>query len=125
MSTWSTETLERISAAEELRIAPRRDDGSLREPTTIWVVRDGDELYVRSWRGTRGAWWNTAHSSHTGHIAAGGVDADVAFTPEDDPAVNERVDAAYRAKYGRYSEYVEPMVGEQARATTLRLTPRA
>ncbi|MEU6251340.1 DUF2255 family protein [Streptomyces sp. NPDC047043] len=124
MNTWNTETLERIAAAEELEIAPRRGDGSLREPTTIWVVREGDELYVRSWRGTRGTWWNTARTSNAGHITAGGEEADVTFTVESDPALNDRVDAAYRAKYGHYSGYVKPMIGEQARATTLRLTPQ-
>ncbi|MFF5537189.1 DUF2255 family protein [Streptomyces cinerochromogenes] len=123
MSTWSPETLARIAGADELRIAPRRDDGTLRAPTTIWVVRDGDDLYVRSWRGTAGTWWNAARTHGTGHISAGGVGTDVIFTPVDDPAVNQRVDSAYRAKYGRYSGYVEPMVSDQARATTLRLTP--
>ncbi|WP_335981884.1 DUF2255 family protein [Streptomyces sp. CA2R106] len=124
MSTWNPRTLERIAAADELRIAPRRSDGSLRKATTIWVVRDGDDLYVRSWRGAAGSWWNTARESGTGHIAAGGEEADVAFTPTTDDTVNAQVDAAYRAKYGRYTGYVEPMVADQARATTLRLTPQ-
>ncbi|WP_262698493.1 MULTISPECIES: DUF2255 family protein [Streptomyces] len=125
MATWNRETLERIADADELRIAPRRGDGTLREPTTIWVVRDGDDLYVRSWRGTAGTWWNTARTHRTGHISAGGAEADVTFTPVDDPAVNDRVDGAYRVKYGRYSGYVEPMVAEPARATTLRLTAQS
>ncbi|MEU6655659.1 DUF2255 family protein [Streptomyces sp. NPDC046900] len=124
MSTWTRDTLKHIAAAEELHIAPRDDDGSLRKPTTIWVVRDRDELYVRSWRGTRGAWWNTAQASHTGHISAGSAEADVTFTAVSDPAVNDRVDDAYRAKYGHYSGYVETMISEQARATTLRLAPQ-
>jgi hypothetical protein len=124
MTTWNSQTLQRIADAEELRIAPRRSDGSLRTPTTIWVVRDGDGLCVRSWRGKGGAWWNTARSSGTGRIAADGVEADVMLTPVSDPALNDRVDAAYRAKYGRYTGYVERMVAEQARATTLRLTPQ-
>lgn len=124
MSTWSTDDLDRISGADELHIAPRRADGTLRKPTTIWVVRDGEELYVRSWRGADGAWWRTAHASHGGHVTAGGVDSDVAFTEVSDTALNDQVDAAYRSKYGRYSEYVEPMVADAARATTLRLTPQ-
>jgi hypothetical protein len=34
-------------------------------------------------------------------------------------------DEAYRAKYARYgSTYLRPMLAEQARAATLRLTPR-
>ena len=39
--------------------------------------------------------------------------------------VNDAVDAAYRAKYGRYTSYVGPMVRSEARVTTFRLVPRA
>lgn len=124
MSTWDVPTLERIAAAEEVQVAPRQDDGSLGRAITIWIVRDGDDLYVRSWRGAAGSWWNTARATHAGHITAGGAEADVTFAPAGDPGVNDRLDAAYRAKYGRYSSYVEPMVAEQARATTLRLAPQ-
>ncbi|GGS81258.1 DUF2255 family protein [Streptomyces cinerochromogenes] len=74
MTTWSPETLARIAGADELRLAPRRDDGTLRAPTTIWVVRDGDDRYVRSWRGTAGTWWNTARTHRSGHISVGGVE---------------------------------------------------
>ncbi|MCL2730006.1 MAG: DUF2255 family protein [Actinomycetia bacterium] len=123
MSTWTTDQLDRIAAAEELRIAPRREDGTLRNPTTIWVVREGDALYVRSWRGTGGVWWTTAHDTRSGRVSAGGVTVDVAFAPEPSQAVNDRVDAAYQGKYGRYTDYVAPMVAEPARATTLRVTP--
>nr|WP_237331272.1 DUF2255 family protein [Streptomyces mexicanus] len=77
-------------------------DGSLRKPTTIWVVTDGDQVFVRSWRGTDGAWWKTARTTGTGHISVGRIDTDVSFTPVTDPAANDRVDGAYRAKYGRY-----------------------
>ena len=46
--------------------------------------------------------------------------------PETDPAVNDQIDAAYRAKYERYSAtYVDPMLAPEARATTLKLIPRA
>jgi hypothetical protein len=124
VSTWDRRTLEQIAAADELHVAPRRGDGTLRAPTTIWVVRDGDDLYVRSWRGTEGAWWNTATDTHAGHIAAGGAEADVTFAAVGDPEVNDRVDAAYLAKYGRYTGYVEPMVADRARATTLLLAPQ-
>jgi Uncharacterized protein conserved in bacteria (DUF2255) len=37
-----------------------------------------------------------------------------------------RLDAAYRATYRRYSgTYVDPMVTPEARATTIKLVPRA
>ncbi|OPG13345.1 DUF2255 family protein [Microbispora sp. GKU 823] len=124
MSTWNSDELDRIATADELRVAPRRSDGSLRRSTTIWVVRYRDDLYVRSWRGVQGGWWRTAHDTHEGRISAGGVDAEVTFCEVADPRVNDQVDSAYRAKYGHYSGYVEPMVADDARATTLRLIPR-
>ncbi|MBE3012095.1 DUF2255 family protein [Microbispora sp. NEAU-D428] len=124
MTTWTADELERIGTADELDIAPQRSDGSLRKPTTIWVVRDGEELFVRSWRGSGGAWYRTACASHAGRVSAGGVTKNVALAEESDPAVNDRIDAAYRRKYGRYSTYVEPMVAATARATTLKLLPR-
>jgi hypothetical protein len=121
--TWTPEELDRIGAADELRIAPRRADGTSRRPLPIWVVRVGDELFVRSWRGDDGRWYRTVRTSGEGHVSAGGVERDVAYVAAADE-VNDAVDAAYRTKYGRYSGYVEPMVAPQARATTLRLVPQ-
>jgi hypothetical protein len=123
MTTWTSDELDRIAKADELEMAPLRRDGTLREPVPIWVVRDGDDLYVRSFRGTDGGWWRTAVATHVGHIRSGGVDKDVTFTEVPDPETNDRVDTAYRSKYGRFGgAYVDPMVA--ARSTTLRLLPR-
>jgi hypothetical protein len=124
MAGWTEDELERIAAAEELAIAPRRKgDGELRAPTTIWVVHVGDDVYVRSWRGPTGSWFRAAQLTREGRISAGGVEKDVRFVDGDD-SVDDAVDAAYRAKYGRYSSYVEPTIAPQARATTLKLVPR-
>lgn len=120
---WSPSELERIAAADELEVAPATADGTLRSPTPIWVVRVGDGLYVRSWRGADGAWFRAAHSQGRGRISAGGVEKEVTFVDVEDEA-NHAVDDAYREKYGRYPTYVEPMVSPQARATTLQLNPR-
>ena len=89
---------------------------------TIWVVRDGDDLYVRSYRGAGAAWFRGTQLRHEGHVRAGGVDKDVAFSEVTDPGVNDQIDAAYRAKYS--GSYVAPMVAAGARATTLKLVPR-
>jgi hypothetical protein len=122
---WTSEELERIGSADELEIAPLRRDGTLREPVTIWVVRAGDDLYVRSYRGRRGAWFRAAQVRNEGRIQAGGVEKDVTFVEEDDPAINAQIDSAFRAKYGHYSaEYVDPMVAPEAQAATLKLLPR-
>lgn len=123
MASWTNQELNKIGNAEELEIAPRQPDGKLRKPLPVWVVRVGDNLYVRSYRGRAGAWFRAAQATHAGRIRAGGVKTDVVFIEENDPAINDQIDAAYHAKYGRYPQYVAPMVTPEVRATTLRLTP--
>src|ERR1700677_608628 len=125
MAAWTSDELAAIDAADELEIAPHRLDGTHRPPVTIWVVRVGDDLYVRSYRGGGSAWFRGAEVSHEGPIRAGGVDKDVTFVDVADAGVNDQIDAAYRAKYRRFgASYVDPMVAERARTATLKLTPR-
>jgi hypothetical protein len=119
---WNPDDLQVIGAANELTVAPTRADGSVGSYTTISVVRVGDDLYVRSYRGPAGGWYRAAQRSRQGRILAGAVERNVRF--EQPPAgVGQSVDDAYRAKYGR-SGYVEAMVTTQAAATTLRVVPR-
>jgi hypothetical protein len=120
MNAWTADELATIGAASELDIAPLRSDGTSRPYTTIWVVRVGDELFVRSFRGPNGAWYRAAQRSQRGRVLAGGVERDVVI--EDVPNNTDAIDAAYRAKYGR-SSYVDAMVTPDATATTLRLIP--
>jgi hypothetical protein len=123
MTNWTTEELDKIGEADELGIAVRRSDGTLRKPVTIWVVRDGDALYVRSGYGDRAAWYRAARRSREGHVSAGGIEKAVRFE-DGDPAGNDRIDAAYRAKYLRHgAQWVDPMVALEARSTTIRLLP--
>jgi hypothetical protein len=123
MSTWTNEELDRIGEAEELEIASVRRDGTLRKPVTIWVVRHGDDLYVRSVYGRTSAWFRGAQARHEGHIRAGGVEKDVRLVETDD--LNDEIDAAYRSKYHRYAEsIVGSIVSSEARDAMLRLVPR-
>jgi hypothetical protein len=125
MTTWTPEELSRIEHADELEIAPLRGDGTARTPTPVWVVRDGDDLYVRAYHGRTSTWFRAATAHRQGHIRSGGIDKDVTFVEDADPALNIRLDTAYRTKYGRYgSTYVDPMVADHARAATLKLLPR-
>ncbi len=123
MTPWTTDELERIGRTRELELASPGADGLLRKAVTIWVVRQGDDLYVRSWRGPGSAWFRRVQSRHEGRIRAGGVEKDVTLIDTDDPRVNAAIDVRYRAKYGN-SRYVTPMVTEPARSTTIKLVPR-
>jgi|ERR1700680_1503384 len=123
MSAWTSDELTRIGRAEELRITSVRPDGTLRRPVPIWVARDGDDLYVRAVNGRSASWFRGVQEHHEGHIQAGGIDSDV--TAEDaGHELGDRLDTAYRAKYGRYPEsVVGSVVTPAARSTTLKLTP--
>jgi hypothetical protein len=125
MTTWTSDELNKIGNAEELQIASLRSDGTLRKPVTIWVVRLGDDLYVRSANGRTSTWFRGVLTRHEGRIQAGGVEKDVTFVEETDPKVNDEIDAAYLTKYRRYPPYVKPMVTPKVRAATIKLVPRA
>jgi len=100
-SGWTADELTRIGDATELELAPRRADGTPRSYTTMWVVRVGDDLYVRSAGGPERPWYRHALASGTGRIRAGGIERDVAFDGAD-PNLHDAVDAAYHSKYDRY-----------------------
>jgi hypothetical protein len=125
MTIWTSNELDKIAKAEELQIASLRADGTLRKPVIIWVVRVGDDLYVRSVNGRTSGWFRGVQTRHEGHIQAGGVEKDVTFVEETDSAINDQIDAAYRAKYHRFPQYVAPLLPSAARAATIKLVPRA
>ena len=125
-ATWTGDELRRAGTATELQIATRRDDGSLRPYVTIWTVRAGDGLYVRSAYGAGNPWFRRAIASGSGRIRAGGIERDVTFTPasELDAAPQAAVDAAYHAKYDRYGpQIVGTVTGPPDAPVTLRLVP--
>ncbi|MEQ6897467.1 DUF2255 family protein [Microbacterium sp. KR10-403] len=119
--TWTDEELDAIGAAGELTIATERADGTTRTPVPIWVVRVGDEIFVRSWKGSGGAWFRQATRLPRARIQAGGVDRAVHLTATD-PALRASIDRAYYDKYGR-GPYVDAMVTDSAAASTLTLAP--
>jgi hypothetical protein len=124
MTTWTGEELSRIGQAEELRIASERPDGTMRPFVTIWVVRVGDDLYVRSAYGADNPWFVRAKASGVGRIRAGGLERDVIFA-EPAPGVHAAIDEAYHAKYDRHGPaIVGTVVGSDAAAVTIRLLPR-
>jgi hypothetical protein len=125
MTTWMSDELKKIGTAEELQIASLRQDGTLRNRVTIWIVRVGDDLYVRSVYGRSSVWFRGTQTRHEGRIQAGGVDKDVTFVEETEALVNEQIDAAYRTKYRRYAaSIVNTTLTPEARAATIKLVPR-
>jgi hypothetical protein len=123
MAAWPKDELKRIAEADDLHIAPFREDGATYgTPTWIWSVAVDGALYVRAYNGRSSRWRQAAMRNRAGRIIAAGLTKEVSFEPVDGP-VNDRIDDAYRAKY-RGSPYLDPMIGARARAATVKVSPR-
>lgn len=123
MNTWPEDELHKIAESDDLHIAPLREDGTTYGTLTwIWsVVVDGG-LYVRGYNGQKSRWYQAAIRQKAGRITAAGMTREVVFEPVDG-ALNDRIDEAYRRKYAT-SRYLAPMIGERARAATVKITPK-
>lgn len=124
MSQWSVGELNHIDHTDELHISVERTDGTLRDPRIIWMVRVGDEVYVRSAHGLEGAWYRAVLRTGKGHVSFSGVETATLF--EHVPGhLDAEIDAAFQAKYSRYpAQYVEPVTNAASHETTIRIVPR-
>ena len=123
MDRWTQNELDAIDAAQELTLASARGDGTRRRPVTMWVVRVGEDVYVRSVNGRGSVWFRGAQTRHQARIRAGWIEKDVSLVETDE--AGEPIDVAYQTKYGpRYPTIVPSIVAPDARAATLKLTPR-
>jgi hypothetical protein len=121
MTTWPKDELGKIAAADDLHVAPLREDGkTYGTPTWIWSVVVDGTLYVRAYNGKDSRWYQAALRQKAGRIITAGMTKDVAFKPIDS-AFNDRIDEAYRAKY-QDSRYLDPMIGSRARSATVEIT---
>lgn len=66
--TWTADELNRLDRAQELKVAGRRNNGTLRRGVTIWAVVVDGNLYLRSVRGADGAWYQGVQRHHEGRI---------------------------------------------------------
>lgn len=123
LQRWPADELRRIAEADDLHIAPFREDGvTYGTPTWVWSVAVNGQLYARAYNGQRSRWYQAAMRQHAGRIIAAGMICDVGFQRVEG-TVNDRIDEAYRAKY-RGSPYLDAMIGGTARGATVRITPR-
>ncbi|MGW2447874.1 DUF2255 family protein [Streptomyces sp. NPDC001675] len=87
----------------------------------LWIVSVDEAAYVRALSGVRSAWYRQATADGAQLWCEEGI-VDVCFEPVKDSAVLERIDAAYREKYGLgWPGPVEFITAPQARAGTLRV----
>ena len=98
----------------------------LRAPVPVRLVVVDDGLSVRTWHRRDTGWYGRTLRARRGRARVPGleVDVDVTDVGAEDPALRERVDAAYRAAYGSHGPgAVDGMVTDASGATTLRLDP--
>ena len=119
---WSAGELELIDRAPELQLASRRPDGSIRPFVTVWMVRVGTDVYVRSGAGYGGVskWLPRARDAGGGMVRVEDQEWPAIFTHVDptDP-VHLDIDGAYVHKYGGSFGMTAPATHQH----TLRLTP--
>jgi hypothetical protein len=96
--TWSRDELRKITEADDLHIAPFREDGvTYGTPTWIWSVPVDGDLYVRAFNGQQSRWYQAAMRQKAGQIRAAGIVKEVTFEPVNGP-INGRIDDAYRTQ---------------------------
>ncbi len=112
--------LSALAAQGEVEVATTHADGT---PGWVrfWVVRVGDRLFARTYRGPKAAWWRNATGAGSTRLRLG------AGEPEHEVGVTliggelrEEIDAAYAAAFvGPDAEYVPPMVSDRTAETTV------
>lgn len=114
--------LKQIDEADDLKIAPFREDGkTYGTPTWIWEVVVNGELYVRAYNGINSRWYKSAVQQKAGRIIAAGMIKAVKFE-QVSGEINNAIDEAYKKKY-HSSPYLAPMVNSRARAATVKIMP--
>jgi hypothetical protein len=85
--------LDRFGAAEEIELAPVRSDDASRKAVMIWIVRLGDDLYVRSAYGRGSAWFCTVQTQHQGPISCKVNEKDATFLRRQEPETRRSMQA--------------------------------
>ena len=115
--------LDRIDAADEVEIESTRPDGTTRT-TTIWAVVDAGEVFVRSWNGDRGYWYQAALDRPDElALIVDGERLPVRAVPANDESGMARCSAGLSKKYRRDGS-LPGMLLPRVLPTTLRLEPR-
>jgi hypothetical protein len=120
MKTFDVETLRVLRDIDEVTIRTDKHPG---QALPIWVVVDGDDVFVRSVRGTRGRWYLDLSVGGFATLDVAGQNLAVHAVPASSAAEIDRASREYLRKY-RPSPYAQSMVKSEVLQTTLRLEPR-
>jgi hypothetical protein len=119
MTKFDADTLRALQDVQEPRI---RTEKHPRSAVVIWVMVDGDDVFVRSWLGAKGRWYKDLASGGNATLEFAGRKLSVRAIPASDDASVERASRAILTKY-RHSSHAQEMVRSEILPTTLRLEP--
>ena len=117
MTTWNPSDIRALTSPQEVQVVTRRPDGTLRSPRTIWIVGDGDKVFIRSTNGPGADWYCSAVAAGTGQILAGAAAYEVRFVKAGDEDL-PLADRAYRTKYGHDASIVDHLNQPGPRSAT-------
>jgi hypothetical protein len=116
--------LARLRRTDEVRIEPAGQNRKPPAKPIIWVVTDDSGVYVRSFYGARGRWYQRLRKNPLATLHVGRLRLRVRAQKVSGAALNKRIDEAYERKYGkRWPSETADMLAPKARRTTLRLLP--
>ena len=115
------ETLQLLARIKEVRIETSRPGGPVHS-AIIWIVVDGQDVFVRSWLGERGRWYREARAHPKVAIRAGDRRIAATAVSATDGESVQRCSAGFQAKYPK-SKSTPMMLAEDILDTTLRLDP--
>jgi hypothetical protein len=123
VSGFDADTLVMLDQEREVDVVTRLPDGA-QQQTTIWVVVDGGDVFIRSWRGARAKWFQAAldQPDHVELICRGQRLVVRPVLAIDDLSV-ARCSSAIERKYAG-DPSTDAMVREEILETTLRIDPR-
>jgi hypothetical protein len=119
--SFSPEELALLDAAEEVDIETQAPGAAARQ-TTIWVVVDDDNVFIRTYKGPNSRWYRDALANPAVAIHVDGRRLPATAIPATDPDAIERTSAGFRRKYADDSS-TPAMVAPDVLETTLRLEP--
>jgi len=118
---FDAQTLNQLANTEEIEIETHSATGQTRR-TIIWVMVDEQNVYVRSWLGLKGRWYQEITANPDAAIHLDGQRLPVRAVPVTDEALITRVSDNILRKY-HHSSSANGMVREEILPTTLRLDP--
>lgn len=119
--SFSAEDLAGLDAAQEVEIETQAPDREARR-TTIWVVVDDDEVFVRTYRGPGSRWYRDAIANPAVALHVDGRRLPATAIPATDPDSIERTSAGFSRKYAA-DPAMKAMIAPNVLDTTLRLEP--